>query len=113
LDLKDGVSDDNDILQGPGSNTPIDLELNTLTSDSEQSSEDDLDLEDGVSDDNDILQEEDDPEVWSRRQLLSLYTEGATSYAESDGRNDLDGVFDDLGSSTFPYLSSVILMCLP
>jgi hypothetical protein len=88
-------------IDDPDSNTTIDPELNnTLSFDSEQSNEDTLALEDRVSDDNDILQEEDDPEVFSCRQLLSVYTEGATSHAESDGGNDLDGVFDDLGTFT-------------
>lgn len=98
----------------PDSNSPptfdLELELNSAPSDSERSDasnetspegEDNLELEDGASD---FLQEEDDPEVSSHRQLLSIYTEGATSRAESECGDDLDGVFGSSGSSTFVTL---------
>ena len=40
--------------------------------------------------------EEDDPKVLSYYQLLSIYTKGA----KSKGSNDLNSVFNNLGSST-------------
>ena len=80
----------------------FDFELNnTPSSNSKQSNV--LNKTLAKTEDNLELKEEDNPKVFFCYQLLFIYIEGA----ESEGSDDLNGVFDDLGSSILftPYAS--------